>query len=138
MPAQRVTFRVSAETGAVLLFAVAAVVSGLRSALVNAGVSTPSADMFALASALTVGVAAGAAVVLFGELLVPPAGWTTLRRLVRRLPVWFSLVAVVALGVVAEGGSTPGDEPVLTFILSAQLVMFAVALVPFALASDAS
>ncbi len=42
-----------------------------------------------------------------------------------------------ALGVVAYGGDLRGDEPVLMSLLSAQLVVITLALVPSALA-DAS
>jgi hypothetical protein len=132
------TFRASAETGAVLLFGVAATVSGLRSLLVHAGASAPSAGLSALASSSTVGLAGGAAVVLCGELVVSVAEGSGLRRVVRRLPVWFCLVTVVALGVVARGGDLRGDESVLMSLLSAQLVMITLALVPSALAAAAS
>jgi hypothetical protein len=98
----------------------------------------PSAGVFALASSLTVGLAGGAAVVLVAELVVSTAEGSAVQRLVRRLPLWFCLVTVVALGVVAHGGPVPGDEPVLLFILSAQLVMITMTLVPSALAADAS
>ena len=135
---RRMTFRASAETAAVLLFGVAATISGLRSLLVQAGASEPSAGVLALAGSLTVGLAGGAAVVLVAELVVPATEGPGVRRLVRRLPLWFCLLAVVALGVVAHGGTVPGDEPVLVFILSAQLLMITMALVPPALAADPS
>lgn len=135
---RRTAFRASAETGAVLLFGVAATIGGLRSLLVQAGASEPSAGVLALASALTVGLAGGAAVVLVAELAVSTSGGPGVRRLVRRLPLWFCLLSVVTLGLVAHGGTVPGDEPVLVFILSAQLLMITMALVPSALAADAS
>ncbi len=136
---QRMTFRASAETGAVLLFGVAATVGGLRSLLVHAGTATPSTGLSALASSSTAGLAGGAAVVLCGELVVSVAAeGPGLRRVVRRLPLWFCLVTVVALGVVAHGGDLRGDEPVLMSVLSAQLVMITLALVPSALAAAAS
>lgn len=131
------TVHASAETAAVLLFAGAATVSGLRSVMVRAGASTVSADTLALAGWLTAGVAAGAAVVLVGELLARCAGGSPRQRAVRRLPVWFCLVAVVALGAVAGGGGLV-DEPVLTLVLSAQFAMIATALVPSALTAEAT